>query len=56
MNCIIDNSISYHIKKGRKAEVVRRYIKMKYRINIELNALKERMKHLGIQPNNLELT
>lgn len=54
MNCVIDKSILYHLKKGKKAEVIRRYIKMKYRVNIELSALKERVKNL--QHSQLELT
>lgn len=54
MNCIIDKSITYHLKKGKKAEVIRRYIKMKYRVNMDLKTLKERVKNL--QHSQLELT
>lgn len=53
MNCVIDKSILYHLRKGKKAEVIRRYIKMKYRVNMDISALKERVKNLNSQ---LELT
>ncbi len=54
MNCLINNSLSYSLKKGKRTEVIRRYIRMKYRINMDLRSLKERIKHLA--NNQLELT
>lgn len=54
MNCLIDKSLSYSLKKGKKAEVIRRYIRMKYRIHMDLKSLKERLKYLA--NNQLELT
>ncbi|UII34147.1 hypothetical protein LVD17_10015 [Fulvivirga ulvae] len=53
MNCVIDKSILFHLRQGKKAEVILRYIKMKYRISMDLSALKERVKNLNSQ---LELT
>ena len=49
MNCVINNSIIDNLKKGKKLEVIRRYIEMKYRINIDLQAMKERVKRLNHQ-------
>ncbi|UII28186.1 hypothetical protein LVD15_07110 [Fulvivirga maritima] len=54
MNCVIDNSILFHLRQGRKMEVIRRYIKMKYRINMDMATLKKRVKH--INATQLELT
>ncbi|EMR01292.1 hypothetical protein [Cesiribacter andamanensis] len=48
MNCIIDNTLGKALQRGRKLEAVRRYIRMKYGISIEVDALKKRlqlMKH-----------
>lgn len=47
MNCVINNSIVDNLKKGKKPEVIRRYIKMKYRISIDLQSMKERIKMLS---------
>lgn len=46
MNCIIDKSILRFLKQGEKAEVIRRYIRMKYRIDIDLPTLNARVKNL----------
>ncbi len=53
MNCLIDSSLTYSLRKGKRAEVIRRYIKMKYRINMDLATVKERIKILS--SSNLEL-
>ncbi len=49
MNCVINNSIVDNIKKGRKLEVIRRYIQMKYRTSMDMQALKERVKLLNMK-------
>lgn len=49
MNCVINNSIVDNIKKGRKLEVIRRYIQMKYRTSMDMRALKERVKLLNLK-------
>lgn len=53
MNCLIDNTINRYAAKGKRAEAIRRYIRMKYRINIDLEAIKKRLKNLS--PTNVEL-
>ncbi|MEM7107283.1 MAG: hypothetical protein AAF519_03585 [Bacteroidota bacterium] len=47
MNCLIDNSLIYSLQKGKRAEVIKRYIRMKYKIHIDLAAIKERIKTLS---------
>ena len=49
MNCVINNSIVESIKKGRKLEVIRRYIEMKYRTSMDMQALRERVKLLNLK-------
>lgn len=49
MNCVINNSITDHLKKGKKLEVIRRYIEMKYRISIDLESLRERIKLMNLK-------
>lgn len=46
MNCVINNVIDTYLRKGKKIEVIRRYIRMKYRIYIDLTSIKERIKLL----------
>ncbi len=55
MNCLIDNSLIYSLRRGKRAEVIRRYIRMKYRINMDIHALKKRIKDLTTS-GQLELT
>lgn len=43
MECIIDQTIRYYLKKGKKLEAIRRYLRMKYRITMDIQALKRRM-------------
>ena len=42
MNCVIDSLIKYQLKKGRKIDVLRRYLRMRYRIKIDELALIKR--------------
>ncbi len=49
MNDIINNAIDFYVSKGRKIEVIRRYIRMKYRINIEKNAFRQRVKNMRLE-------
>lgn len=48
MKCVINNSISDNLKKGKKLEVIRRYIEMKYHTSIDLQALKARIKAMNL--------
>ncbi len=49
MNCVINNSITDNLRKGKKIEVIRRYIQMKYGISIDVVALKERIKSMNLK-------
>jgi hypothetical protein len=51
MNCVINNSIVDNLKKGKKLEVIRRYIEMKYRVNIDAESLKERIRMMNLKFN-----
>ncbi len=42
MNCVIDTMINYQLKKGRKIEVMKRYLQIRYRIKIDDVALRKR--------------
>jgi hypothetical protein len=48
MNCLIDSTILFLIRKGQKPNVIRRYIRARYKITIDLKALKQRIKRLGV--------
>lgn len=49
MNCLIDNVLSRYLKKGKKIDVIRRYMRLKYHINIDIESLKNR-----IQSNKMQ--
>jgi len=44
MNDIINNAIDFYVRQGRKNEVIRRYVRLKYRVNIDRSAFQERVK------------
>jgi hypothetical protein len=44
MNCIIDSAIEKYVAQGKKLEVVKRYLQIKYKINMDLPSLRERIK------------
>jgi len=44
MKCTINDTIDTSLKKGKKMEVIRRYIKMKYHISIDPIAFRERVR------------
>lgn len=48
MNCIINNVIDTYHRKGKKAEVMRRYIRMKYKVNIDLASIKARIRSINM--------
>lgn len=54
MKCLIDKSVAYSLRKGKKAEVIRRYIRMKYRIHVDLQTIRERIRQMT--SSQLELT
>ena len=49
MNDIINNAIDFYVRQGRRIEVVRRYIRLKYRVNIDRNAFRERVKNIQLE-------
>tara|TARA_R110002020_G_scaffold81885_1_gene203015 strand:+ start:274 stop:432 length:159 start_codon:yes stop_codon:yes gene_type:complete len=51
MKGIIDQVIKKGIKKGKSLQVIRRYLKIKYKISATINVLKKRLKHSKKQTN-----
>ena len=49
MRCLINDVIDTYYRKGKKIEVIRRYIRMKYRISIDPESIRERLKNLELQ-------
>ena len=47
MNCVINDIIKSSLVKGKKTEVVRRYIRMKYNTNIDPQSFERRLKGLN---------
>jgi len=48
MNCLINEAIDKYLRRGKRIDVIRRYIKMKYRINIDTMSIKQRIKALKV--------
>lgn len=46
MKCVINDIVKWSIRKGTRAEVVRRYLRLKYRTNIDLQSLEKRFNSL----------
>lgn len=46
MNCVINNSISYLVKQGKRAKAIRDYIRETYHISIDLPSIRKRMEYL----------
>jgi len=46
MNCAINRTLVNYLDKGKKVEVIRRYLRMRYGIRIDTLALKNRMESL----------
>lgn len=43
MKCIIDETVDTAVRKNKKVDVIARYLRMKYRLNIDTIALKQRV-------------
>lgn len=43
MNCLINETVDRYLRKGRRIDVIARYMRMKYRVSIESSALTKRM-------------
>lgn len=52
MDCLIMQTLRKAAQKQKQSEVVARYLRLKYRINVSLNALKNRWKLLGKSSND----
>ncbi len=53
MNCLIDTTINKYYTRGKKVDVIIRYIRMKYRISLDPEVLKARLKE--IKPKSLKV-
>jgi len=49
MNCLINDAIDFNLKRGRKIEVIHRYLRLKYRVQIDNFSIAKRMQALNIQ-------
>lgn len=49
MNDVIDNTLTTGMQRGLRLEALHRYIRLKYGINIELDALKRRLQLLKLK-------
>ena len=49
MNDIINNTIDFYVKQGRQLAVIRRFVRLKYRVNIDKSAFRERVKSLRLE-------
>jgi predicted transcriptional regulator len=47
MNCTINQTIRKALEKGKKLEVIKRYLQLKHRINMDVTSLKERVRSLN---------
>ena len=43
MNCLIDSALQFLVNRNKSLKVIRRYIRMKYKINIDERALEQRL-------------
>lgn len=48
MNCLINKTIHSHLTTGRKLDVITRYVKMKYRVNIDKASIQKRLQLLDL--------
>ena len=44
MNCLIDNVLMKYLRKGKKIEVTKRYMELRYQIIVDLETIKKRIK------------
>lgn len=47
MDCLINQTINLHSKRGRRLEVIARYIRLKYHVHIDSSALMKRVEVLN---------
>lgn len=46
--CIVDNVLASTLKKGKRLDIVRRYLRMKYHVHLDAAAIQSRLKSLKI--------
>jgi hypothetical protein len=46
MNCLIDSVIVYLSRQGKNAKAIRAYIRDRYRISIDVESIKARLKEI----------
>lgn len=46
MTCLIDSVIVYLSKQGKNARAIRKYIRDQYRISIDVESIKARLKNI----------
>lgn len=54
MRNIIDETLSQALMRGKRLEVIARYIRMKYRVNIDAATLRRRVEMAQSGPMNLQ--
>lgn len=54
MSCIINATTQYYLAKGKRLEVIARYIKMRYKISVDMSVLRKRAAD-GMLPNKIQL-
>jgi hypothetical protein len=50
MNCLINSTIAYLVKQGKRAKAIRDYIRETYHISIDLPSIRRRMEQLKEPP------
>lgn len=50
MSCLIDAAIERSVKEGRRIEVIRRFIRLKYRIKMDRDSIVKRIQILKKSP------
>lgn len=43
VTCLITKTTKHYLAKGKKIEVIARYLRMRYKISIDLNVLRKRV-------------
>lgn len=53
MNCLINETITLYLRKEKKIEVIRRYIRLKYKINMDTESILKRIHSINRDPVQL---
>ncbi|MEJ2003593.1 MAG: hypothetical protein P8X57_01210 [Cyclobacteriaceae bacterium] len=52
MQCLINDTISYLVKQGKRASAIRTYLHDKYRITIDMASIRKRIEYLKDRPES----